>query len=166
MDICEAFKALNVNQDHLCHRQEDKTWNWSPQSWLIYQGDGSFELVFDIISWKLKQFWIPQDQSYKIRPLWAFLTAWGPSGTSGTRLDLWFASFQNHAKTGIFEKNQGEVVWLEFKKKLSVWKIMLKTGTFEKFQREVEWLKCEENKHSPRSQFRRVENIHRTSQSQ
>ena len=34
-----------------------------------FQGDGSFDVVFDIISWKFKQFWIPHDRGNKIRSL-------------------------------------------------------------------------------------------------
>ena len=34
-----------------------------------FQEDGSLDVVFDIISWRFKQFWIPLDRGYKIRPL-------------------------------------------------------------------------------------------------
>ena len=33
------------------------------------QGDSSFDMAFDIISWTFKQFWIPHGGGDKIRPL-------------------------------------------------------------------------------------------------
>ena len=36
---------------------------------LDFQGDSSLDVVFDIISWKFKQCWIPHDRGNKIRSL-------------------------------------------------------------------------------------------------
>ena len=39
------------------------------QKMVDFQEYGSLDVVFDIISWKLKQFWIPHDRGKTIRSL-------------------------------------------------------------------------------------------------